>query len=231
MCYFSNNSSIFEFVFVLFSLNPSNQSFTTDFTSSRNPIRILHHQRQTARMAPTKPSKDSKKSSKPLSSSSKVSKNKDAKRPPPKEVKAKARTEPSLLKKKQKREYTEEELDLPKLNMITPAGVVKPKGKKKGKKFVDDAEGMMTIMAMVNADKEGQIESKMMKARQLEEIRQARIKEQEARQAQKKSKLDNAKESIRNKKRKSDDKEDSKSKSTTEDSSSKKGKRKSVAFA
>ncbi|ODM20405.1 60S ribosomal subunit assembly protein loc1 [Aspergillus cristatus] len=182
-------------------------------------------------MAPTKPSKDSKKSSKPLSSSSKVSKNKDAKRPPPKEVKAKARTEPSLLKKKQKREYTEEELDLPKLNMITPAGVVKPKGKKKGKKFVDDAEGMMTIMAMVNADKEGQIESKMMKARQLEEIRQARIKEQEARQAQKKSKLDNAKESIRNKKRKSDDKEDSKSKSTTEDSSSKKGKRKSVAFA
>jgi len=163
-------------------------------------------------MAPTKPSKDSsKKSSKPLSSSSKVSKNKDAKRPPPKEVKAKARTEPSLLKKKQKREYTEEELDLPKLNMITPAGVVKPKGKKKGKKFVDDAvrtpslpmgvfewmmdancglqEGMMTIMAMVNADKEGQIESKMMKARQLEEIRQARIKEQEARQAQKKSKL------------------------------------------
>lgn len=48
---------------------------------------------------------------------------------------------------------------------------------------------MMTIMAMVNADKEGQIESKMMKARQLEEIRQARIKETEARQAQKKSKL------------------------------------------
>lgn len=47
----------------------------------------------------------------------------------------------------------------------------------------------MTIMAMVNADKEGQIESKMMKARQLEEIRQARIKETEARQAQKKSKL------------------------------------------
>lgn len=86
----------------------------------------------------------------------------------------------------------------------------------------------MTIMAMVNADKEGQIESKMMKARQLEEIRQARIKETEARQAQKKSKLDNVKESIRNKKRKGDDKDDSKSKSTTEE---KKGKRKSVAFA
>lgn len=47
----------------------------------------------------------------------------------------------------------------------------------------------MTIMAMVNADKEGQIESKMMKARQLEEIREAKHKEMEARQAEKKSKL------------------------------------------
>lgn len=47
----------------------------------------------------------------------------------------------------------------------------------------------MTILAMVNAEKEGQIESKMMKARQLEEIREARRKEAEARQAQKKSKL------------------------------------------
>lgn len=48
---------------------------------------------------------------------------------------------------------------------------------------------MMTILAMVNAEKEGQIESKMMKARQLEEIRQAKHKEMEARHAQKKSKL------------------------------------------
>lgn len=47
----------------------------------------------------------------------------------------------------------------------------------------------MTILAMVNAEKEGQIESKMMKARQLEEIREARKKEAEARVAQKKSKL------------------------------------------
>ncbi len=48
--------------------------------------------------------------------------------------------------------------------MIVPAGVQKPKGMKKGKVFVDDQESMMTILAMVNADKEGQIESKMMKA-------------------------------------------------------------------
>ena len=32
----------------------------------------------------------------------------------------------------------------------------------------------MTILAIVNADKEGHIESKMMKARQMEEIREAR---------------------------------------------------------
>lgn len=47
----------------------------------------------------------------------------------------------------------------------------------------------MTILAMVNADKEGQIESKMMKARQMEEIREARRKEAEARQEEKRMKL------------------------------------------
>ena len=47
----------------------------------------------------------------------------------------------------------------------------------------------MTILAIVNADKEGQIESKMMKSRQMEEIREARRKEAEVRQEQKKSKL------------------------------------------
>lgn len=47
----------------------------------------------------------------------------------------------------------------------------------------------MTILAMVNAEKEGQIESKMQKARQMEEIREAKRREQEARQEQKKSKL------------------------------------------
>lgn len=44
----------------------------------------------------------------------------------------------ALLKKPKKKKYTAEELGVPKLNMITPVGVVKPKGKKKGKVFVDD---------------------------------------------------------------------------------------------
>ena len=47
----------------------------------------------------------------------------------------------------------------------------------------------MTILAIVNANKEDQIESKMMKSRQMEEIREARRKEAEARQEQRKSKL------------------------------------------
>ncbi len=59
----------------------------------------------------------------------------------------------------------------------------------------------MTILAMVNADKEGQIESKMMKARQMEEIREARKAEAEKRQEMRKSKLDEAKEGLRKKRK------------------------------
>ncbi len=43
-----------------------------------------------------------------------------------------------ILKKRKQRVYTEKELGIPQLNMITPVGVQKPKGKKKGKVFVDD---------------------------------------------------------------------------------------------
>jgi 60S ribosomal subunit assembly/export protein LOC1 len=60
---------------------------------------------------------------------------------------------------------------------------------------------MMTILAMVNADKEGQIESKMMKARQMEEIREARKAEAEKRMEMKKTKLSEAKESIKKKRK------------------------------
>lgn len=99
-------------------------------------------------MAPTKASSKGasagggSKATKPstLSSASRVSKSskKNVKRLPPQEVKSKARTAPENLQKKKKRVYTEAELGLPKLNSITPVGVVKPKGKKKGKTFVDD---------------------------------------------------------------------------------------------
>ncbi|KAL2782822.1 hypothetical protein BJX66DRAFT_345486 [Aspergillus keveii] len=192
-------------------------------------------------MAPTKGPAKGKSSTKGDPKNNKVLgakvNKKNVKRPPPKEVKSKARTENNQLKKTKKREYTEAELDLPKLNMITPVGVVNPKGKKKGKTFCDDPEAMMTIFAMVNAEKEGQIESKIMKARQLEEIREAKRKEAEARQSEKKSKLEDVKDSIRQKRKgKGTNTEQTKSKDAakTDESGSRSksgGKRKSVAFA
>lgn len=89
--------------------------------------------------------------------------------------------------RKKKRVYTEAELDIPKLNSIVPAGIAKPKGQKKGKVFVDDPASMMAIMSMVNAQKEGHIESKIMRARQLEEVREAKRKEAEGRADDKKA--------------------------------------------
>lgn len=77
---------------------------------------------------------------------------------------SKPKTTVKPSKRHARKVYTEEELSIPKLNMITPAGVHKFKGKKMGKVFVDDQKSMMTILAMVNAEKEGQIESKMMRA-------------------------------------------------------------------
>ena len=65
---------------------------------------------------------------------SKISKK--IKAPPPKQQKTTSATAPV---KKKKRVYTDKELGLPKLNMIMPVGVNAPKGKKKGKIFVDDA--------------------------------------------------------------------------------------------
>ncbi|KAH8176952.1 60S ribosomal subunit assembly/export protein loc-1 [Sarocladium implicatum] len=107
-----------------------------------------------------------------------------------------------LTKKPKKKTYSEEDLGIPKLNMITPVGVVKPKGKKKGKVFVDDREGMNTILAMVQADQNGQIESKMIKARQMEEIREARKVEAAKKEEERKARLEDKKDSLRKKRKK-----------------------------
>lgn len=103
------------------------------------------------------------------------------------EIKTK-RLAPTTLKKK-KKIYTAEELGVPKLNGIVPSGVQKPKGKKKGKVFVDDAKSMMAILGMVQAEKEGEVEGKMVKARQLEEIREAKRVEAEERFEKRKEKM------------------------------------------
>lgn len=65
----------------------------------------------------------------------------------------------------------------------------------------------MTILAMVNAEKEGQIESKLTKARQMEEIRAARRKEAEARQEEKRSKLEETKDSLKRRRKQKPDSE------------------------
>ena len=60
---------------------------------------------------------------------------KKPKAPPPVQQKTKPFTK---VVKKNRRVYTDKELGIPKLNMITPVGVEQPRGKKKGKVFVDD---------------------------------------------------------------------------------------------
>lgn len=98
-------------------------------------------------------------------------------------------SKPTNPRNKPRRRYTEKELGVPTLNAITPVGVAKPKGGKKGKVFVDDGEGMMTILKMVQMESEGRVEGKMAKARRLEEIREARRAEQEKRDQERRGKF------------------------------------------
>ena len=94
-----------------------------------------------------KSSVKSKGPSKPgaLGTSTKNRISKRPKAPPPKQQKTKSSTGPVRKKKKV---YTDKELGLPKLNMITPVGVEKPKGKKKGKIFIDDQVNGLNLGAM-----------------------------------------------------------------------------------
>ncbi|KAM0559766.1 hypothetical protein ACHAPJ_004290 [Fusarium lateritium] len=155
--------------------------------------------------------------------------------PPSKEVKDKGRE--ALLKKfknPKKKKYTDEQLGIPTLNTVTPVGVVKPRGKKKGKVFADDQESMSTIMALVQAEKDGQIESKMIKQRQMEEIREARKAEAEKKDEARKSKLEDTKDSLRKRrKRKSagDEEEDIKEFASTGTKAAKAKGKKRVSFA
>ncbi len=63
---------------------------------------------------------------------------------------------------------------------------------------------MTTILALVQAEKEGQIESKMMRARQMEEIREARKAEADKKEAERKAKLEDTKDVLRKKRKRAD---------------------------
>lgn len=96
---------------------------------------------------------------------------------------------------------------------------------------------MTTILAMVQAEKEGQIESKMMKARHMEAIREARRVESEAKEAERKAKFDETKDSLRKKRKRpanaTDDDADDKALRRVESEGTKatKAKKKKVSFA
>lgn len=49
-----------------------------------------------------------------------------------------SKKDPKMKKRRRLADLAKLEKELPKLNMITPAGVVKPRGGKKGKVFVED---------------------------------------------------------------------------------------------
>lgn len=90
----------------------------------------------------------------------------------------------------------------------------------------------MTILAMVNADKDGQIESKMMRARQMEEIREARKAEHERKQEMQKNKLNEMKQGLRKKRnRGGDDEVESSRVEAMAGTQPLKPKKKSVSFA
>jgi len=83
----------------------------------------------------------------PLGSKSKSRISKNSKGLPPVQQKSKSS---SRFVKKKKMVYTDKELGIPKLNMVTPVGVDAPKGKKKGKVFVDDTVCFYTVSGQSN---------------------------------------------------------------------------------
>ncbi|KAH3667474.1 hypothetical protein OGAPHI_003123 [Ogataea philodendri] len=103
-----------------------------------------------------------------------------------------------LYGKKKEKVYDEKDLDLPVLNKAIQPGVLKKRGKK-GKKFVadDDSITMNRLIRQINDERDLENESKLEKARRLEEIRDLRRQEMERKEHEKQSKLDNKKEEIK----------------------------------
>ncbi len=91
---------------------------------------------------------------------------------------------------------------------------------------------MDTILSIVQAEKNGQIESKMIKARQMEEIREARKAEAEKKEQERQAKFDDVKDSLRRRRKRKGEDEDEDNVKSYASAGSKAGKpRKRVSFA
>lgn len=101
-------------------------------------------------------------------------------------------------KKPSQRVYSEKELGIPKLNRaIDPEGIKKATRGKKGKVFAESTDSMMKILHDVSAQVDSRNASKLEKARQLEEIREAKRQEIEKKEKEKEQELDKKKKELK----------------------------------
>lgn len=191
-------------------------------------------------MAPISKSKgasakgSNKRTSKPSSSgpASKSRSKPSGPKPKPEQHKPKPVNNDKKKKLPPHKRYTAKELNIPAVNGIIPVGVQKPPNAKKGKNFVDDKESMNAIMALVMAEKEGNIESKMMRARQMEEVREAKKAEAEKRAGERREGMEERKKNIKDskKRRKPDGETEAPAEEAKENEGAKRFKKKRVSF-
>ncbi|KAK9464922.1 hypothetical protein V1512DRAFT_83015 [Lipomyces arxii] len=115
-----------------------------------------------------------------------------------------ARMQADALKRKQQGKPAKKPAKEPELQLNTalkPAGIIHRRGKK-GKVFADDADTLSKVLSVVTARMDEAFATKIERAKQLEEVREAKRNEIEKREAEKVSKLESKKREIKRSKRK-----------------------------